>query len=963
MRNKTESGIKTRKGNVLAVVVAILGVIFTAAVYFGSSTVERTRQAKRSLGGDQAASLAEAGIMRGMHVMSRAMNDPKSFEKDANPLNFAIMLRYPLPILAGKPNEGTAELGSDDQLDVSVMAGEGFPNKVELTMADLRLKAENEDWVDELVKFAGNDKVKSFDVNVTFEVESAYRITPKPTESNPYKVPGIDCEFTTKKDVIDFLDNKGRMNFIGEFPEWLSLFNFTIPIKIHIPIIKADITLATIDPAPILDMAIKPLTRGSSIADAMNCPDGIGIRDAFVLDKILRALFHTLLGKPELYPFVSAFDKDFFMKKEDLWPNTVRVPEDYSRYVEKYGTIKVTSKSRIDFNDGTFSERRIEAVKDFKVSDVQPMAPLYSFFCANTTNDRFNFNDHGGQFYVNNSSKRLLNKEEREARKEHPGQVRVNFKPSDFTDTTRPGTPLVINASLLGHTNGPKLVDNSFGNGALNLAAGSDGLLVLGRTRNMVISKASYNIDASIYSKNVKSRSGSPLPSELKFSRGPLNHGFQLSTDISSQHAKFLHSDPKYIENRNAYRGSALERRNDSYKWWTQDPHKMAHEDYLKKKADGINFLPDPEKLSSNIITFGLSMAFRAFGSSLTNLTSGAVAFGSTPIKDAFSRMWMPWMGTRNSYYCLPTLGWSDNKTHLFGLNAWYPTLSRDIEGMVAKRYKQWHVTIVGLFAQDRLPLLPFPPPWCFVPPIPVPYWFTDQIITKYDYNMWFMKALDVDDMTGDDTYSMYDPGDMINMPANYYSIEQYAKKSNYYYANAENFLKDLPNRMITIDGKKALQLNGITFIAGSLGTDAQPFMPLEGDTFYVTGRGMIVCSGNVSLGCNVRYVDEPEKNTVFSLIVRNGGLVMANEGDFILEGSYYTNRGIYAGSNTRINIQGNWITNEFGKHRMRGEILVDYIASKVRASTGSLHPLTGKYDPRRYNLALSPRWNAWKVD
>jgi hypothetical protein len=321
-------------------------------------------------------------------------------------------------------------------------------------------------------------------------------------------------------------------------------------------------------------------------------------------------------------------------------------------------------------------------------------------------------------------------------------------------------------------------------------------------------------------------------------------------------------------------------------------------------------------------------------------------------------------MGTRNSNYCLPTLGWSDNKTHLFGLNAWYPTLSRDIEGMVAKRYKQWHVTIVGLFAQDRLPLLPFPPPWCFVPPIPVPYWFTDQVITKYDYNMWFMKALDVDDMTGDDTYSMYDPEDMINMPANYYALEQYAKKSNYYYASAENFLKDLPNRMITIDGKKALQLNGVTFIAGSLGSDAQPFTaPEGGDTFYVTGKGMIVCSGNVSLGCSIRYIEEPEKNTVFSLIVRNGGLIMTNAGDFTLEGSYYTNRGIYLGSNTRLNIQGNWVTNEFAKHRMRGEIMVDYIASKVRASTGSLHPLTGKYDPRRYNLALSPRWNAWKVD
>jgi hypothetical protein len=47
----------------------------------------------------------------------------------------------------------------------------------------------------------------------------------------------------------------------------------------------------------------------------------------------------------------------------------------------------------------------------------------------------------------------------------------------------------------------------------------------------------------------------------------------------------------------------------------------------------------------------------------------------------------------------------------------------------------------------------------------------------------------------------------------------------------------------------------------------------------------------------------------------------------------------------------------------MRGEVMIDYVASRVRSSLGSLHPVTGKYDPRRYHLALSPRWNAWKVD
>ena len=258
-------------------------------------------------------------------------------------------------------------------------------------------------------------------MTVTVEIEKACRINAKPLPSGKYEVPGIDCEFSVRKDVLGFLENKGMLNFILEFPDWLSLFNFSIPIKVWVPIVDLEITLATIDPAPIIDLAVKPLTKGSQLADAMNCPDGIGVKDYFVLDKILRALFHRMLDKPNLYPIKIMFDKDFFTATSDLWPSAVKVPEDYSRHVEKYGNIKISSVARIEFNDGTSSERRIEATKDFKVSDFMPMAPLYSFFMANATNDRVNFNDNGGQFYVNNSAGRIMSKDEREKRKETAG--------------------------------------------------------------------------------------------------------------------------------------------------------------------------------------------------------------------------------------------------------------------------------------------------------------------------------------------------------------------------------------------------------------------------------------------------------------------------------------------------------------------------------------------------------------
>jgi hypothetical protein len=165
-------------------------------------------------------------------------------------------------------------------------------------------------------------------------------------------------------------------------------------------------------------------------------------------------------------------------------------------------------------------------------------------------------------------------------------------------------------------------------------------------------------------------------------------------------------------------------------------------------------------------------------------------------------------MGTANSNYCLPTFGTGQNKTHLFGTSSWNPTLTRDIEGPVAKRYRQWRVTILGLLARDRLPFLPFTPPFCNVPPIPIPYWWVDTKITKYDYDIFCLKAYDVEKNQSDTSYSIYDPSMMENMPANWYTNEQYAKKSNYFYKDYQGFIDDLPNRMVDIDGKKVLQLN-----------------------------------------------------------------------------------------------------------------------------------------------------------
>ncbi|RCK79036.1 MAG: hypothetical protein OZSIB_0378 [Candidatus Ozemobacter sibiricus] len=951
---------RSRRGNILAMVVLIMALLFLGAIWLTQSSVERGRQTWRSLAGDQAGCLAEAALMRAVHRLSRSMNDPASFKREADAKTFALLLRYPLKAAPNNPYTFGGDLGKDELLDVKPLQDTVFKNRIELTAQDLRLQPEGEDTLDRLVAFMGDGKVTSWEVKVTVEVDKAFRITAKKPEAGEFKVPGIDIEFSTRQDVLDFLENKGRMAFLLYFPDWLKLFNFAIPIKVWIPLINKEITLATIDPTPVIDLAVKPLTKGSTFAQACNRPDGLGLNDYFTLDVIARMIAQAF-DKPDLYPFKILYDENFFPALADLWPAGLGpIPVGYEYHIEKYGELKMRSEARLTFRDRSVSERRIEATKEFKVSDIQPMAPLYSFFAANLSNDRINFNDYGGSFYVNNSGGRIQDRATREKNKEMAGQIRINYKPDDFKSDEEPGSPLLVNCSLMGDWKGPRLAGNGVANTFLNLAGGIDGLMMLGRDEDMVVSQANYTLDFTFYTKSIKVDSeklGIPNIKGLKFEK--INRGWSLSSDIAPN-CHWLNKDPKYKENRDRWASSI--KRVNAGKWWAPEPPETGPDKDNKAK---INFIPDISKLSCTIIHFGISIALRGLGQSAP---VPGVTFGEAD-DDCFVDFELPWMGTRNSLYTLPSLGWGQNKTHFFGINSIYPTLSRDIEGMVVKRYRQWHVTIIGLTQLDRLPLLPFPPPWCFVPPVPVPVWFTDEVINKYDFNLWFMKPFDVEKNAADTALHMYDPEKMINCPANFYTVEQYAKKATYFYPTWQAFLKDLPNRMIDTPKGKALLLNGVTFIAGSLGSNEQPFAPPEGDTLQVIGKGMIVCSGNIFLGCHIRCVDEPaadkdlDRKTVFSLIARQGGLVITKAGDWVLEGSLFTNVGLYVSPDASLNIQGNWVTNRVDKMRMQGHVMIDFLSSRVRASLGSLHPKTGKFDPRRYHVTLSPRWSTWKVD
>ena len=85
-------------------------------------------------------------------------------------------------------------------------------------------------------------------------------------------------------------------------------------------------------------------------------------------------------------------------------------------------------------------------------------------------------------------------------------------------------------------------------------------------------------------------------------------------------------------------------------------------------------------------------------------------------------------------------------------------------------------------------------------------------------------------------------------------------------------------------------------------------------------------------------------------------------EGNYLIEGSLYTNEGIYIYQSSSLHILGNWVTNKFKKDKMGGSIILDYKSTKTRTSIGSLHPERGKYDPNRYHISFSPIWSTWRA-
>ncbi|HOY67495.1 MAG TPA: hypothetical protein PLP29_11430 [Candidatus Ozemobacteraceae bacterium] len=626
--------------------------------------------------------------------------------------------------------------------------------------------------------------------------------------------------------------------------------------------------------------------------------------------------FDGLLKKimPEIYPYEIELAAGVFPDLSGKLGGAAVPAFSESQCVEKFGYLTIESEASIVYGDARKTTKRVFATKEFKCADIEPVAPCYSLFISNLNDDKIVFNDAGGTLMVQNfpNMKTLLAKGAGEY-SAFPGLIRVN------------GTkPTLCNVSFYG---------NPMNGDVFNFARVSEMLLITDVDISMP------EKEFTIYSREPHNQTTSPVPSEVK--------GLKAGLDNSLNNAEAQY---------NTIKTNVIKTINPNPPKPPEGTDKTSTLKNIASKVAGLfNIIP---KISGCTV-FEPPLHLLPLPGPLGSL-------------DPFERWDWPYSGGPLSFagvgLPIPLPAFGSCVTHLFGPGALYPTMTREIEGCVLKRFQQWHFTIMGY------PMGPFPvgkqiPITGFInlPPIPIPLVHTHDVCEKYEYSFYPMKATEDANKEPDGAVTIYDPSQLENSPPNLYSIEQYAKKATYYYATEKDFLADLPNRMIKINGKDCYRLNGITFVADNL-----TLPPVGSSTLNVYGRGSIVSGGNVSLRGNIEdpYDDTQETTagtprTIFSLVVRRGGVIIdenAPSDPVRFEGNLYTDKGLAVFGDKQIAIRGNWVTNTFNKAAAQGAVKVTYVGYKTRSSLNSIHPKLGKYDPERYQVTLTPGWEAWRV-
>jgi hypothetical protein len=192
---------------------------------------------------------------------------------------------------------------------------------------------------------------------------------------------------------------------------------------------------------------------------------------------------------------------------------------------------------------------------------------------------------------------------------------------------------------------------------------------------------------------------------------------------------------------------------------------------------------------------------------------------------------------------------------------------------------------------------------------------------------------------------SEWDPSRTDNLPANCYSLMQYAKKSTYFYETAQDFIDNHPRHP---DDGDAYDINGVIYIKDSL---------TVGSPLKVMGKGQIVCKNDIILDADVTHGDD---ETILSLIARGGAIYFSGCSE--VEAACYSNLAPVCNSTSIVKLKGNLVANEFDRDQVLN-LEIFYDTKKCTASYLSLIRDVGKFAPERYWVSLAKNWSTYKYE
>lgn len=853
-----------------AVVLGFVGVLLILIGMLSSTSISGRFLTHRYSNDEKANQLAEAATNLVFRMVAEEMNDPKAmFEllrfkfKKENINSWFWKFRFPMPYLgAGIDKEGSINgedaAGGELGAELSIDLGTWF-NSNDMTYTSVQLLD-----LDPLIAELGG----TASITSTARIAKSYGILPK---TAGYKVPGITVD-TSKvaKGPRDWLCN--FINALGSDVEFRFDFKETI-----LKAIPEELNLGTL-----IGKVVEELKINYAVSAGIAIPIPFGKIAKPLLENLITSLagdslsLRGVIGKAldEMDVDLSFNFTDYKNKLKDLiqgmLPDYIvklsgTFEAGYS--MEKIGIFEV--KTIADYRPrgitGPTIRRVLRTQREFRVADIQPVAPDYSFFLANSP---------------------LLFED---ASKEN----KTGWKGGDKIDwTAGQGAFVVHNLTLF---------DTS----------------ILKRLTTFLSALSNWKteeLNNALYLPGLVRINGTATQ-EIPLNFGLLNAGTFLERLKHCEIAALLVCDD---ENRH---------------------YDLKAKQYpTKTGAEGTDYVWNYRK--HNIVP--------AFGESIygTGFEAPPPLSCLSPLAPVPHFDW-PWVTDSWLWLPIPT---SYNSTHLFGdFHVEFPMKLR-VEGNVWKKFSRLKLPLVRIY----LPLTAI----CgfdidiTVPSLPV----NEVIVEPYGFCTYpplenAEGKTDVDGMAEEWNHTKPE-----NLPENVYSPTQYLKKASYFYRTGDEFVADIENRVTSVnvggEERKAFVCDGVSYVEGGL---TLPEM-------NVTGRGIIVCGGNITIGGGIRRIDRPDAPlTLFSLVARNGAVI--NTGDNTVEACLYGDRGLMNAPGNRIRIFGNLVVNQFNRSDSQGNIDVHYESNRCHSSFISYFKNIAKYDITRYQVNLSKKWRMFQYE